>query len=332
MTPAFPPRIILSRTDNLGDVILTLPMAGFIKQHAPATRVYFIGKAYTRPLIEACVHVDEFLDREALLTHPALLRDVGAGAIVFVFPDRPLAELAARVGIPVRVGTSHRWFHWRYANRLVNLSRRHAHRHEAELNVQLLKPLGLSFYGGTEQLADWYGLTKIPVFSRPDVLKPNRFHLILHPKSKGSAREWPLEKYYALAEALSPDFQVLITGTTAEGELIRQQKPELLRHPLVTDLTGQFSLGELMGLIAAADGLVAGSTGPLHIAAALGKFALGIYPPIRPLHPGRWAPVGKKATYVCLEKACDDCRKTGDCACIRAIDVAQVRKVVESWR
>jgi heptosyltransferase-3 len=327
-----PNKIILSRTDNLGDVVLTLPMAGFLKQHFPDSQIYFIGKAYTRPLIETSIHVDGFLDREALLSDPALLKNLEVDTIVFVFPDRKLAKLAFQAGIPLRVGTSHRWFHWLYVNRLVNLSRRNSDLHEAQLNLQLLHPLGLLFRGGTEQIPSLYGMEKISAFPHPDWFRTGLFHLILHPKSKGSAREWPLAYYLALAKSLSPEhFQLFVTGTAAEGELIRQQKPMLLQQPNVTDLTGQLSLTELIGLIGLADGLIACSTGPLHIAAALGKFSLGIYPPIRPLHPGRWTPLGKHATYLCLEKVCNDCRKTQDCACIRAISVEQVRLIVESW-
>jgi ADP-heptose:LPS heptosyltransferase len=329
---AFPQRIIISRTDNLGDVILTLPVAGWIKQHHPSAQVLFIGKAYTQPLIEASVHVEQFIDREALLSDPQLFKSLRADAIVFVFPDRELARLASKAGVPIRVGTSHRWFHWLYCNRLVLLSRRSSNQHEAQLNLQLLRPLGLAFSGETEEMPVLYGMSRIPSLSRATLLRPERFHLILHPKSKGSAREWPLENYQALVQELPPDhFQIFITGTAAEGDLVRQQQPQLLQHPHVTDLTGQLSLGQLLAFIARADGLVACSTGPLHIAAALGKYALGIYPPMQPLHPGRWAPLGKRASWLSLDKTCNDCRKTQNCACIRSIGVAQVKTTVEGW-
>jgi len=329
---AFPQKIIISRTDNLGDVILTLPVAGWIKWHHPSAQILFIGKAYTQPLIEASIHVEQFIDREALLSDPQLFKSLRADAIVFVFPDRELARLASKVGVPIRVGTSHRWFHWLYCNRLVSLSRRNSNQHEAQLNLQLLRPLGLAFSGETEEIPALYGMSRIPSLSRATLLRPERFHLILHPKSKGSAREWPLESYQALVQELPPDlFQIFITGTAAEGDLIRQQQPQLLQHPHVTDLTGQLSLGQLLAFIAQADGLVACSTGPLHMAAALGKDALGIYPPMRPLHPGRWAPLGKRASWLSLDKVCNDCRKTQSCSCIRSIGVAQVEATVQGW-
>ena len=55
-------------------------------------------------------------------------------------------------------------------------------------------------------------------------------------------------------------------------------------------------------------GLVACSTGPLHIAAALGKYALGIYPPMKPIDPGRWAAIGKRTKIFVLKISCSDCR------------------------
>lgn len=55
-------RILISRTDNLGDVILTLPIAGILKKEIPGCYILFLGKKYTKPIIEACENVDEFID------------------------------------------------------------------------------------------------------------------------------------------------------------------------------------------------------------------------------------------------------------------------------
>ena len=53
-------KIILSRTDNIGDVVLALPMAGMIKKHYPDCKVIFLGRTYTKPIIDACENIDEF--------------------------------------------------------------------------------------------------------------------------------------------------------------------------------------------------------------------------------------------------------------------------------
>jgi ADP-heptose:LPS heptosyltransferase len=72
--------------------------------------------------------------------------------------------------------------------------------------------------------------------------------------------------------------------------------------PHVHNLTGKMSLDELIAFIGAADVLVAASTGPLHIAAACGIQAIGLYADRRPIHPGRWAPLGPKAVAITYDK------------------------------
>ena len=53
--------------------------------------------------------------------------------------------------------------------------------------------------------------------------------------------------------------------------------PELLKNKNIIDLTGKLSLQQYISFINAANGLVAASTGPLHIAAALNKKAIGLF-------------------------------------------------------
>jgi ADP-heptose:LPS heptosyltransferase len=94
----------------------------------------------------------------------------------------------------------------------------------------------------------------------------------------------------------------------------------------VNDITGKMSLSEFMAFINLCDGLLACSTGPLHIAAALGKDALGIYSPMRPVHPGRWAPLGNKAKVFVEEKPCGNCKNAKECTCMDKINPEQVTK------
>ena len=62
-----PSHILISRTDSIGDVVLTLPVAKFLKDRFPETKISFLGKAYTRPVIEACIYVDEFVNADDFL-------------------------------------------------------------------------------------------------------------------------------------------------------------------------------------------------------------------------------------------------------------------------
>jgi ADP-heptose:LPS heptosyltransferase len=332
---SLPSSLVISRTDNIGDVVLTLPLAGYLKSLHPSMRITFLGKAYTAPIIRQSRFIDTFLDQAEVLQNPALLS--GHEAILFAFPDKGIAQAAQKARIPVRIGTSHRWFHWLYANRLVHFSRRHSALHEAQLNFKLLKPLGIDYIPSLSEIPAWYGLEAPQVMLPPAIaaaLRTPKFALVVHPKSRGSAREWTLSQYEELLRQLGTgDYQFFLTGTAAEGELIQQQHPQLLQVPGVINCTGQLGLGELLALVAQTDGLLACSTGPLHLAAALGKLALGIYPPMPPLHPGRWQPLGVNAQVLVLDKpGCQDCKRTLPCHCIEAIGVGQVAQTLETFR
>ncbi|MBS1976002.1 MAG: glycosyltransferase [Bacteroidetes bacterium] len=324
-------RIIVSRTDNLGDVILTLPLLGYLKATMPEVRISFIGKKYTSAVIDKCIHVDQFLDRDELLADPNLLNEVQADSILFIYPDRELAKMAKRSGIRRRVATGHRWFNWLYCNYRIDFSRVRSRLHESQLNFKLLSPFKMYWDFDLREIANFYGLVP-PLQNHNGCLSPSHFNLILHPKSKGSAREWDINHYFALARSLSSDkYRIFITGLAAEGELIRKEQPELFNLPHVTDMTGKLNMDELMSFISQADGLVACSTGVLHLAAALGKFSLGIYSPMKPIHPGRWMPIGRHADYIVLNKNCNGCRQSKVCACINEITPEQVQARLESF-
>ena len=324
-------RLVITRTDNLGDVILTLPLAGYLKSVVPDLKITFIGRRYTQPIISSSVFVDQFLDRDEVIKDPNLLAMTRADTIIFVFPDKQLAKISKQVGIKRRVSTAHRWYNWLYCNHLVDFSRLRSNLHESQLNFKLLKPFKLNGEISINELIPFYGLQASEMdFST--LLQNDKFNLIVHPKSKGHGREWGLENYFQLAKQLSQDgVAIFITGLKEEETLIQNEMPQLLTTPGVTNLMGKLNLNELTSFINKADGLVASGTGVLHLASALGKYAVGLYPPIKPIHPGRWGPIGKRANYLVNNKECNQCKNSLLCACMKAITVEQVKKKIEGF-
>jgi ADP-heptose:LPS heptosyltransferase len=305
--------IIISRTDSIGDVILTLPLCGIIKKNIPEAKIFFIGRAYTKDIILGCQHVDEFWDRDLLLAQKIDISNSDIDAIVHVFPDKAIGAWAKSQKIKIRIGTSHRLHHWRTCNKLVHFTRIGSPLHEAQLNTKLLAPLGIKNKFTLAELVQYIGYQK-----KTD--KTEKYRIVLHPKSKGSAREWPLIHYFNLAKNLEKQgFEVCITGTREEGEKIKNEMPDFFSASRAKDYTGKFTLAELSDFIGASAAIVACSTGPLHIGAIQGIKAIGIYPPIRPMHPGRWAPLGKEARVFVYKDHCNDCSNGGDCACISSI-------------
>lgn len=300
-------RIIISRTDSIGDVMLTLPMCGFIKKHFPNCTLIFLGHSYTRAIAEACAHIDEFVNWDTLKNEsPAeqvqALSDLYADCIIHVFPRKEILWVAKRAGIPMRIASGHRLHALTKCNKLVFFSRKNSDLHESQLNFKLLKPLGIPDTIALNEIPDYYGFHPVSKanaeIENQLAAAAGRTRIVLHPLSKGSAVDWPVAGYRELAAKLPSDkYAIFITGTAEEGERLREQGGIQGEH--VYNTTGKFDLASLIAFIDRCDALVAASTGPLHIASALGKKAIGLYSPKRPIHPGRWSPIGKNARVIC---------------------------------
>lgn len=331
--------IIISRTDAIGDVILTLPLCQILKEKFPGAKICFLGKSYTEEVIRTCTAVDEFINYDLLkkLSKPAqaeALRRYRSDAIVHVFPNKDLARVAKKAGIPLRIGTRNRLFHWFTCNSLVNLSRKNSDLHEAQLNIKLLRPFGIIRNFSLEEISARFQMNRIPILPEPfaSLLSDEKKNIILHPKSSGSAREWGLENFRKLMDLLPEEhYRLFVSGTRADGDLMRNWLQELPAH--VTDITGKMNLQEFISFIYHSDGLIAASTGPLHIAAATGNNALGLYPPMRPIFPQRWGPIGPRASYLVADKECMQCRQDASrCTCMNSILPSQAAEIILNWK
>ncbi len=328
-----PSHVLICRTDNIGDVVLTLPIAGYLKQLYPGIRIGFLCRAYAAPVVRFCDAIDHVVELEALDDPAAFFADSGIDTIIFSKPDKRLAAAARKAGIKNRVGTSHRWYHWIYCNRLAHFSRVKSELHEAQLNFALLRPLGIDFTPPLGAIPALYRL-HAPAYAGPVTLPTHQFNVVIHPKSNGNGREWPIGHYTELARMLAPqeDIHLWITGSPREGQWIAENAPDLAGMPNVKNVCGKLSLGELTSFISAADGLIASGTGPLHMSAALGQATLGLFPPIRPIHPARWGALGAKAEVLCEAKVCSACNDPAQCACMKNITPRQVADVVLKWK
>lgn len=318
-------RIVLSRTDSIGDVVLSLPMAGLLKKHFPTCHIIFLGRNYTKSVVALSECVDEFVNWDDKISVDKIIADI----LIHVFPVKEIAIWAKKQNIAMRVGTTNRIYHWWTCNKLIKLSRKNSQLHESQLNLQLLKFLGIPVEISLKEMSQYYGFTRVPALD-PNIsswLSKDKKNIILHPKSKGSAREWGLNNFSNLIKILPKEsYKIFVSGTAEDGKNMQEW---LAQQSEITDLTGKLSLEQFIAFIYHADALIAASTGPLHIAAALGKQAIGLFAPMRPIHPGRWMPIGEKTEYLVLDTSCEDCRKTLDCHCIREISAEDVMSVLE---
>jgi len=292
-------RILLSRTDAIGDLILTLPVARSIKEAYPDYHITMLVSEYTEPLLEG----EEYID--GVMTIPGrelgnyvevrelsdLLKAGDFETVVFFYPRFSLALAARMARISRRIGTGYRSYSL-LLNERVKLHRKDSGKHELDLNYDLVE----SAFPGLTRHEPHLAVLEQETCSAQALLATHGVDLdepyvIVHPFSHGSSPNWSLENFLSLVRELaSAGVTVLITGSHQER---RRFGSFFTGSPSgVVNVAGETDLRQLKGLIKTAAMVVTSSTGPIHIATAVGTFAVGIYPPVAALSPVRWGPRG----------------------------------------
>ena len=332
-------RVGLAQAGNLGDVVHTLPMAGAIKAACPTATIVFIARRYTESLVRASRYVDEFFDAELAKRDADAVTAQRLDILLNPYRWSGIARTAVSARVPVRIGNLRRRNTLLRCNRFVFYGRRRAGLNEGALNLRDLRALGLRLEPSNAEMATLAGISRLePLTAEHRALfAPGRFHLLLQAKTDGHGREWPLEHFFTLVRLLAAErVQVILSGTAAEGDIVRTACPALLGEPNVTDAFGRFTLPQLLAFIAAADGMVSPSTGPVHLAAVLGIHALGIFPGRDCLNGKRWFPLGPKSEALqvvefCPRNAQCDLSLGGPCRCTISITPQMVYERVMAW-
>ena len=296
--------VLVARVDAMGDVILALPLCGLIKQSFPDCRVTFLGRSYTRSIANACEHIDDFINRDDWNTQPetAVIADLkkrNFDTVLHLHPAKEVLKMCARAGIRQRVGGMSKISYLLYCNRIMFYGRKKSRLSEAELNNKMSRAVGIRSLPARSEVSEYYGFTKIPELDAhlQSLLDSKRINLIIHPLSNKNAKEWGLHNYTQVINNLDRDrFKIFITGSAEEKAVLMPWVSEFNHN--VIDMSGKLSLDQLISFINASDGLIASSTGPLHVAAACGIHALGLYEDRWAKRGERWGPLGVNADFI----------------------------------
>ncbi len=215
----------------------------------------------------------------------------GYDAIVHLHLDRKVLLAARCAGIKRSIGPGAcRWESLLLTERVWQ-KRSRVEKHEAAYNEDLVARLG-----------SW-GHVEHPVLQLGRPLQS--FDVLIHPGMGGSALNWPLMQYQALVQELQRIGKHVAVSIGPQDRALR----EAFDCPII-----EGSLEELASAMQSASLVIAPGTGPLHLAASLGRKTLGIYPTLRVQGAKRWGPLAGEviapdvicpASFQCLGKKCE---------------------------
>ncbi|RPJ77210.1 MAG: lipopolysaccharide heptosyltransferase family protein [Alphaproteobacteria bacterium] len=355
-------RVLINRSDAIGDSILTSPMAKIIKEKFPEAKVTFIIAAKSADLFKSHPYVDDFKIYHRNARFYLKIRE-----IINIFKEtRPTHYFFAGGGylpnfvawftqVKFRGGLKSRWHTYLFLNKGVRQKRSMVTMHEMEYNLNLLAPLGIEYsYKDKTHYSPEIHLTQDELelnFNsfkktlRKEGVEPDRQMIFIHPGMTGHTLNWSSRNFARLIlkfELKFPNKFLFIISYTPTDNIYLQGMKEILNkkeNELLKDrtyfLNGQKEgLRHYMSILSRASVFVGPSTGTTHIAAVLGVPVVTIYSPIKVQSSLRWGPLAKnkdKVKILIPDVICGEVTKCAlrDCPyyeCMGKIEVEDVLK------
>ena len=270
--------IVVLRALGLGDLLTAVPALRGLRRRYPQARIVLAAPERYRDLAMLTGAVDELLpttclgDVQPLPGPPALainLHGCGPQSIDHLLAWAPRAVLT--------------------------------HRHQRHPALP-----GPPWREDIHEVQRWCALlewAEIPC-DATDVLIPRPesipFHqtgaVVIHPGASAPARQWPVDRFAAVAAALADDgHDIVITGSAAEFGLAHAVA-RTAGLPRTAVVSGLLDISALTALISDSRLVICGDTGLAHLAAATGTASVVLF---GPTPPARWGPRGP-APHVAL--------------------------------
>lgn len=347
-----PSRILVIRPEKLGDLVVGTPVLRALRHSYPGSRISVLTDRTHGCILHDDPHVDEVLEvewrwrsrreHESIFALIRKIRPHRFDLALVLYPNWSGWNVVASLsGIPRVVQLGGTWGATVLRHEVIRRRSFERNLHYRDYYLEVAAAAGAFLPSGDDGTPRVY----LPEKEKNDFLKRfpkagERSRIILHPFGHGSSPNYSLKSYASLAGMIADELGVEVFVTGGRGDLVSWEFP---MHPLIrTDWLGRLSLREMMSACATVDAVLCGSTGIIHLAAALGTPTIGLYCPHPGSHPKAWGALGQKSTALVVpEGLCrkmtqtsSSCAGTQSCDLICGIEletvVATVRKTLSS--
>lgn len=291
--------IAIVRTDRLGDMVLTLPLAKALNSYNHSFQITMIASSYTKPLLNNSEIANYFFVDEYQGGINKIFSDNKFDAVFFPMPNFNEVLAAFLSKIPIRIGSAYRFYSFMF-NHKVHDRRKISKYHEAEYNVRMLSSITNKEHSVDLVPPKINEEMNAQLVKFLNELKNNQNQKIIafHPGSRGSARDLSVSTIIEVVNKLSnrsEKIKIILTGSEADLQICSLIAKEC---PNAVNLCAKFTLDEMISLFRNIDLLLANSTGVLHIAASLGTAVIGFFPNTPHLSAKRWGPYSSNSIVI----------------------------------
>ena len=290
--------VLAFRNDRFGEFLLTIPALRALKQAYPEAKLDLVVDKNVLPIAERIPFISRLIVWEnrkhrlgEILKFSQALKGGRYGLSVAFNPSQEFNIITFLSGVTLRAGYDRKWGF--LLNRKIKDTKEQGLRHEVDYNLELLRVAGIK--------ADASDL-QFPLDIKNEDFPDNRLaesgisdnnFIAIHPWSSNPEKEIEVDRFRDICARLSRETTYKIVLIGGREEALRSG--ELCRGLAVIDLTGKTTLLELAGLLKRSRLLVTVDSGPMHLAAALGRPVLAIFRKSPPaVCARRWGPVGDK--------------------------------------
>lgn len=298
-------RILIVRTDRVGDVVMITPMIRELRKKFPDSFIATLTNPNTsdillhNPYLNAVLTDD--LKKDTFWKTVRELRKHKFTDGLLVMPTERAAYQMFFAGIKDRIGVGRKLYEVITFMKSVSRNKYIPLRHEADYCMDLARKTGVV----SDDLTPEIFLTDEEKFYGNEILKSLKvdasdYKIIVHTGSGKSSSNWSEEKYFELIKnILSAKNNVKIILTAKEMSNEFKEKILNLNSPDVVFADDKIKrLRDLICIISASDLLIAASTGPLHLASALKVKTIGLYCHRSMSCVKHWGALGEKAVNI----------------------------------
>lgn len=262
------PRILVVRLGAMGDILHTLPAVVSLRRSFPGSALTWAVEERWMPLLEGNPFVDafEFVNRRKLSAVLQLRRRLREARFEFAVDFQGLLKSAvvAAFGRPERI---YGWHRSAAREPLASLFYSHTvspkSPHVVDRNLELAAATGATSLGASFPLPP----------GRPEGTLPDRPFVIANPLAGWASKQWPLGYYSEIGRRLERLGYTLVLNNATPVE-VPATTPHVSGLPGLIDATRR------------AAAVIGVDSGPLHLAAALGRKGVAIFGPTDPARNG----------------------------------------------